>query len=95
MVRCGEWDTQQEVERYDHQDRQAEQVIVHPAFNSRNLANDFALIMMKEPFERNHHIDTICLPTNPTIVDSFDCVVSDLFVIYTLHYNLVTTFNEF
>jgi secreted trypsin-like serine protease len=76
MVRCGEWDTQQEVERYDHQDRQAEQVIVHPAFNSRNLANDFALIMMKEPFERNHHIDTICLPTNPTIVDSFDCVAS-------------------
>jgi len=76
MVRCGEWDTQQEVERYDHQDRQAEQVIVHPAFNSRNLANDFALIMMKEPFERNHHIDTICLPTNPSIVDPFDCLAT-------------------
>ena len=77
MVRCGEWDTQKEVERYNHQDRQAEKVIVHPAFNSKNLENDFALIMMKEPFQRNHHIDTICLPTNPTKLDTTDCVVSD------------------
>ena len=78
MVRCGEWDTQQEVELYDRQDRQAEHVIVHPAYNYRSHANNFALIMMKEPFERNHHIDTICLPTNPSIVDPFDCLVSDL-----------------
>ena len=28
-------------------------------------------------FERNHHIDTICLPTNPTKLDTTDCVVSD------------------
>lgn len=76
MVRCGEWDTQKEVERYNHQDRQAEKVIVHPAFNSKNLENDFALIMMKEPFERNHHIDTICLPTNPTKLDTTDCVAT-------------------
>jgi len=76
MVRCGEWDTQKEVERFNHQDRQAEKVIVHPAFNSKNLENDFALIMMKEPFERNHHIDTICLPTNPTKLDTTDCVAT-------------------
>ena len=61
-VRCGEWDTQQEVEPLRHEDRRGAAVKIHPEFNSRNLANDYALIFLEQDFVLNYHIDTVCLP---------------------------------
>merc|ERR1712172_285567 len=61
-VRCGEWDTQNQTEPRAHQDRSVQHVDIHPEFNSRNLANDWALLYTTEPFELQEHIDTVCLP---------------------------------
>jgi len=61
-VRCGEWDTQNQTEPRAHQDRSVENVDIHPEFNERNLANDWALLYTTEPFELQEHIDTVCLP---------------------------------
>jgi len=77
LVRCGEWDTQEEIERIRHQDRDAERIVLHPGFNKKNLQNDFALIMTQKPFQRNKHIDTMCLPNQFNRVHSWnECVAT-------------------
>ena len=46
-----------------HQDRIVEKIILHPGFSGPQLAhNDVAILTLKNPFELDHHIDTICLP---------------------------------
>jgi len=61
-IRCGEWDTQDENEPRPHQDRYVTDLDIHPAFNGKNLANDWALLYTAQPFQLQEHIDTICLP---------------------------------
>ena len=61
-VRCGEWDTQQQIEPQKHVDRFAKHISIHPAFDSKNLQNDFALIHLAEEFPLTQHINTMCLP---------------------------------
>eukprot|EP00091_Calanus_sinicus_P003935 TRINITY_DN1410_c0_g1_i5.p1 TRINITY_DN1410_c0_g1~~TRINITY_DN1410_c0_g1_i5.p1 ORF type:complete len:149 (+),score=39.69 TRINITY_DN1410_c0_g1_i5:209-655(+) len=63
LVRCGEWDTQNETEPYPHQDRFVKDLTIHPEFDGRNLQNDFALLYTAEEFELSSHVDTVCLPT--------------------------------
>lgn len=62
MVRAGEWDSQTEKERLPFVERNVQHVIVHPQYNKRNAANDFALLFLSEPIELNDHINVICLP---------------------------------
>merc|ERR1712080_796364 len=61
-IRCGEWDTQDLNEPRPHQDRYVTSLDIHPAFNERNLANDWALLYTETPFQLEEHIDTVCLP---------------------------------
>ena len=61
-IRCGEWDTQKQSEPYKHQDRIGKIVKIHPEFDPRNLANDFALVFLNQDFILDYHIDTVCLP---------------------------------
>jgi secreted trypsin-like serine protease len=61
-IRCGEWDTQKTTEPYPHQDRYVAQIKIHPEFDNRSLANDFAVLFLAQEFKLDHHIDTICLP---------------------------------
>jgi len=72
-VRCGEWDTQSQNEPRAHQDRAVHQVDLHPEFNGRNLANDWALLYTTEPFELQEHIDTICLPDPDEVFEGQNC----------------------
>ncbi|XP_040570521.1 phenoloxidase-activating factor 2 [Lepeophtheirus salmonis] len=72
LIRCGEWDTQKEIEPSQHQDRFVEDVKIHPQFNPKNLKNDFALLFMEEDFKLAPHIDTICLPDNLDGIGSYD-----------------------
>merc|ERR1711953_694881 len=72
-VRCGEWDTQSQNEPRAHQDRAVHQVDLHPEFNGRNLANDWALLYTREKFELQEHIDTICLPDPEEVFEGQDC----------------------
>eukprot|EP00093_Oithona_nana_P002816 02816.XXX_3144_4816_1 [CDS] Oithona nana genome sequencing. len=62
VVRCGEWDTRDEVEPKTHQDIRAKQIFSHPGFVKRNLANDFAIIVTEDYYVLDKHVDTICLP---------------------------------
>lgn len=66
-VRLGEWDSQTENEPLPYQERDIASVEIHPDFNSANLKNDFALIILSQPVQLGAHINTICLP--PTLAN--------------------------
>jgi len=72
-IRCGEWDTQAQNERYDHQDRKVQSLAIHPEFNGRNLNNDFALLFTSEDFILDSHIDTACLPAADESFEGSTC----------------------
>ena len=72
-MRCGEWDTQHNTEPYPHQDIRVAAVKIHPEFNARNLANDFAVLFMKEEFSLDFNVDTVCLPQPGEDFDSRSC----------------------
>merc|ERR1712241_1622590 len=55
VVRCGEWDTRDEVEPKGHQDIRAKQIFSHPGFVKRNLANDFAIIVTEDYYFLVNH----------------------------------------
>jgi kallikrein len=63
-LRCGEWDTQRQIEPAAHQDRDVYDMKVHPGYSGKNLTNDVALLFTdhNNPFVLSDHLDTICLP---------------------------------
>jgi len=73
LVRCGEWDTQNETEPYPHQDRSVQEMVIHPEFDGRNLQNDFGLLFMREDFELASHVDSVCLPNPGELFESDTC----------------------
>merc|ERR1712240_28593 len=72
-IRCGEWDTQNQTEPRPHQDRYVQNLDIHPEFNPRNLANDWAVLYTSQDFDLQAHIDTICLPDPEEIFDGQTC----------------------
>uniref|UniRef100_A0A1A9WPE3 Phenoloxidase-activating factor 2 n=1 Tax=Glossina brevipalpis TaxID=37001 RepID=A0A1A9WPE3_9MUSC len=62
IVRAGEWDTQTTKERLPYEEREIVMTIIHPNFNIGNAINDFALIIVNNPFTLGDHINVICLP---------------------------------
>jgi len=72
-VRCGEWDTQNETEPYSHQDRHVKDITIHPLFNSRSLASNWALLFTSEEFILSSHIDTVCLPQAGELFEETTC----------------------
>jgi len=72
-VRCGEWDTQNETEPYPHQDRHVKDIAIHPLFDPRTLASDWALLFTAEDFILASHIDTVCLPEVGELFDGTTC----------------------
>ena len=73
VVRCGEWDTQTTTEPFPHQDRAVASMAVHPEFNGRNLANDFAVLFMAADFSLDYNVDTVCLPEPGQKFDGRSC----------------------
>lgn len=61
-ARAGEWDSQTTRERLPFQELNAQQIIMHPNFNPQNVANDFALVVVTQPFVLADHINVVCLP---------------------------------
>jgi len=62
VVRAGEWDAQTTKERLPYQERAVQRIINHPQFNVRNVANDFALVILTQEFTLDDHINVVCLP---------------------------------
>ena len=79
MVRCGEWDiAETEGERYEHQDREAKSISIHPLYtrgksDNLKLYYDVGLVHTKEAFEFRPNVNTICLPDSVT-EDNFKTV---------------------
>merc|ERR1711973_907439 len=72
-IRCGEWDTQNQTEPRPHQDRYVQNLDIHPEFNPRNLANDWAVLYTSQDFDLQAHIDTICIPQPEELFDFQTC----------------------
>merc|ERR1712102_120471 len=72
-IRCGEWDTQHQTEPYPHQDRDVQNLAIHPEFDGRNLQNDFAVLFTYGDFVLDQHIDPACLPAADEIFDGTTC----------------------
>jgi len=72
-IRCGEWDTQGQTEPYPHQDRKVQAFKVHPLFDPRSLANDWAVLFTSEDFVLSSHIDTACLPQAGELFEGDTC----------------------
>merc|ERR1712152_15693 len=72
-IRCGEWDTQNQTEPRPHQDRYVQALDIHPEFNPRNLANDWAVLYTAQDFDLQAHIDTVCLPQPEELFDFQTC----------------------
>ncbi|XP_065365727.1 phenoloxidase-activating factor 2 [Calliphora vicina] len=62
VIRAGEWDTQTIKERLPFEERGVARVVTHPQYNYRNVANDFALVILNTPFTLGDHINVVCLP---------------------------------
>lgn len=62
LVRAGEWDTQTAEERLPYVERAVRRIITHPQYNPRNVAYDFALLILSEPLVLDDHINVVCLP---------------------------------
>ena len=45
--RCGEWDINSEDELFPFQERELEEITVHPDFNPVNFKNDIAILKVK------------------------------------------------
>ena len=67
-VRCGEWDTEGVTEEFDHQERNAKNILIHPGFKPNELYNDVGIIILESNFDLDQHIDTICLPDPVTFI---------------------------
>merc|ERR1712215_194344 len=76
IVRCGEWDTQQENEVLRHQDRRVYDIITHPGYIASNLYNDLGLVILSEDMELTANVDTMCLPGKGEQVDTSRCVAT-------------------
>jgi len=76
IVRCGEWDTQQENEVLQHQDRRVYEIITHPGYIASNLYNDLGLVILSEDMELTANVDTMCLPQQGERVDTTSCVAT-------------------
>ncbi|XP_037083400.1 phenoloxidase-activating factor 2-like [Pollicipes pollicipes] len=75
-VRLGEWDTQQESERFRHVDVNVARVAVHEDFRPLRLSDNVALLFLEEPVELQEHIDTLCLPDPDVVYDQAECIAT-------------------
>lgn len=76
QARLGEWDTQTNNEPFPHSDHDVMKIISNPDFNSSNLYNDIALLVLQTPVKLSAHINTICLPPQNFKFDNQICFAS-------------------
>jgi len=76
VVRCGEWNAQNEDEEVEHQERQVQEIKIHPLFNNGNHHNNFALLFLETNMVREKHIHPACLPQPCVNYNSQNCVAN-------------------
>ena len=76
IVRCGEWNTQNEEESLPYQEIQVQEVKMHGDFVNANHHNNFAVLFVENAFEIQDHIQPVCLPQPCAIYDQKNCVAN-------------------
>ncbi|KAK9509042.1 hypothetical protein O3M35_006452 [Rhynocoris fuscipes] len=76
IVRIGDWNINEAIEPIAPQDRQVSRVIIHPNFNSKNLANDVAILGLEQPAVMSAVVDTICTPDAQNPVNGSACIAT-------------------
>ena len=74
LVRCGDWESQAELEDLPHQEQDVEAIQIHPCFNVDNHHNNFAILFLKSPFQITSHISPVCLPKPGVVLGEQNCV---------------------
>lgn len=62
-VRLGEHDVSSIAEPADHEERLLTDIVIHPKFDNKTLANDIALVKLATPANRRPNIDIVCIPS--------------------------------
>lgn len=77
-VRLGEWDVHREDEIYPYIEKNVDDILVHPHFSPRNLANDVAILRIDTEidFNQHPHISPICLAEPFEVFAGTRCYVS-------------------
>ena len=80
-IRCGEWDLRKDNEDLPHQEREVQNIVMHPEYNYdlKNISNykyDIAVLFTAEVFIMNRHINTICLPSLNDRFDGRQCIAT-------------------
>lgn len=77
-IRLGEWDVHREDEFYPYIEKNVDEIIVHPHFSPRNLANDVAILQIDSEidFSQHPHISPICLTEPFEVLAGHRCYVS-------------------
>ena len=44
------------------QDRRVSNILIHPEFDPNTLINDFAVLVLEQPFEMTEYVGVVCLP---------------------------------
>ncbi|KAH8251283.1 hypothetical protein KR032_005124, partial [Drosophila birchii] len=76
LVRAGEWDLNTDTERFLHEEVEVRKIVRFPTFDTRNGANNLALLFVEKPFKLSHHIRPICLPSQNQKFDRKRCIFS-------------------
>uniref|UniRef100_A0A182KCJ1 Peptidase S1 domain-containing protein n=1 Tax=Anopheles christyi TaxID=43041 RepID=A0A182KCJ1_9DIPT len=76
IVRVGEWDTQNRIEPYPHQDRNVVEIVSHADFYAPAVFNDVALLFLDKPVDLTPTVNTICLPPANYTFDKERCFAS-------------------
>ncbi|XP_015521043.2 phenoloxidase-activating factor 2 [Neodiprion lecontei] len=76
VVRAGDWDSLSRTEPIPHQQLEVEAVILHENFNTDNLHNDFAVLILKTPFVITPSVNTVCLPRENDVFDAVRCTAT-------------------
>ncbi|XP_016981727.1 phenoloxidase-activating factor 2-like [Drosophila rhopaloa] len=66
-IRAGEWNFKSKSERQQYQEVKVQRIINHPQYDFKSFANDFAFLILEEPFTLNDHINVICLPDQAVV----------------------------
>ncbi|CAG0902167.1 unnamed protein product, partial [Darwinula stevensoni] len=76
IARLGEWDTQDQNEQLQHEERRITKIAIHEDYDERTLFNDYAMLILDFPVELDDHIDTVCLPRPGTNFVGHQCFVT-------------------
>lgn len=73
IIRAGDWDTYNNQEIYDHQDRNVVEVKIHENYQRSTHFNNIALLFLEKPVELAINVNTVCLPPQDFNFDNQRC----------------------